>query len=107
MPGWGPRRVERFGMLRQRNLAELDGMDLGEPELTLEGLHPTLGVVTMRQLLATWVVHDHNPRGSCRARCRRITWRRSARGARSWASWIGSSPERCGILRIRNATVGA
>ena len=35
--------VERFGMLSQRNLAELDGMDLGEPELTLEGLHPTLG----------------------------------------------------------------
>ncbi|HEX6140123.1 MAG TPA: hypothetical protein VF013_06660 [Candidatus Limnocylindria bacterium] len=24
------------------------------------GLHPSLGPVTMRQLLATWVVHDHN-----------------------------------------------
>ena len=52
--------VERFGMLRERNLSELGAMDLGEPELTLEGLHPTLGPVTMRQLLATWVVHDHN-----------------------------------------------
>ena len=31
-----------------------------EPDLTLEGLHPTLGPVTLRQLLATWVVHDHN-----------------------------------------------
>jgi hypothetical protein len=52
--------VERFGTLRGRNLADLDGMGLGEAELTLEGLHPTLGPVTMRQLLATWVVHDHN-----------------------------------------------
>jgi hypothetical protein len=52
--------VERFGMLRKRNLGDLDGMALGDRELTLEGLHPTLGPVTMRQLLATWVVHDHN-----------------------------------------------
>jgi len=52
--------VERFTMLRQRNLADLDAMNLGGPELTLEGLHPTLGPVTLRQLLATWVVHDHN-----------------------------------------------
>ena len=52
--------VERFGRLRERNLSDLAAMDLGEPELTLEGLHPTLGPVTMRQLLATWVVHDHN-----------------------------------------------
>jgi DinB superfamily len=52
--------VERFGMLRQRNLADLDGMAIGEAELALQGRHPTLGTVTMRQLLATWVVHDHN-----------------------------------------------
>ena len=52
--------VERFGMLRERNLAALDAMDLGAAELTLVGLHPTLGPVTLRQLLATWVVHDHN-----------------------------------------------
>jgi hypothetical protein len=28
--------------------------------LDRRGLHPTLGEVTMRQLLATWVVHDLN-----------------------------------------------
>ncbi|HEY6947360.1 MAG TPA: DinB family protein, partial [Gemmatimonadales bacterium] len=27
-------------------------------ELALEGLHPELGRVTLRQLLATWVAHD-------------------------------------------------
>jgi DinB superfamily len=52
--------VKRFGILRQRNLADLDAMDLAEPDLSLEGLHPTLGPVTLQQLLATWVVHDHN-----------------------------------------------
>ena len=52
--------VARFAGLRERNLADLDGMGLGADELGLEGLHPTLGKVTMRQLLATWVVHDHN-----------------------------------------------
>jgi hypothetical protein len=35
-------------------------MAIGADDLGLEGLHPTLGPVTMRQLLATWVVHDHN-----------------------------------------------
>jgi hypothetical protein len=28
--------------------------------LDRRGLHPTLGEVSMRQLLATWVVHDLN-----------------------------------------------
>ena len=52
--------VERFDELRAANLAALDGMQLTDAELELRGLHPTLGEVTMRQLLATWVVHDHN-----------------------------------------------
>jgi hypothetical protein len=52
--------VERFAALRERNLADLDAMAIGADDLGLEGLHPTLGPVTMRQLLATWVVHDHN-----------------------------------------------
>lgn len=52
--------VERFASLREANLADLDAMRLGADDLWREGLHPTLGTVTMRQLLATWVVHDHN-----------------------------------------------
>jgi hypothetical protein len=35
-------------------------MNLGEADLELRGLHPSLGEVTMRNLLATWVVHDYN-----------------------------------------------
>ncbi len=52
--------TRRFGDLRSANLEALDAMQLTESDLNLRGLHPTLGEVTMRQLLATWVIHDHN-----------------------------------------------
>lgn len=52
--------AQRFGDLRAANLAALDGMALTSADLGARGLHPTLGEVTMSQLLATWVVHDHN-----------------------------------------------
>lgn len=50
--------LDRFAELRRRNLAELRGLKLGPAELALTGEHPALGVVTLEQLLATWVVHD-------------------------------------------------
>ena len=50
--------LDEFSTLRAANLRELDSWRLGETELALTGLHPTLGSVTMRELLAAWVVHD-------------------------------------------------
>lgn len=50
--------LERFAALRQENLVELDRLQLRENQLDLRGQHPELGVVTLRQLLSTWVVHD-------------------------------------------------
>ena len=47
-----------FAELRRQNLAALVGMNLTEADLKRKGLHPELGKVTLRQLLATWVVHD-------------------------------------------------
>lgn len=52
--------ADRFASLRQANLDGLDELRLTDPDLGREGTHPTLGRVTMAQLLATWVVHDHN-----------------------------------------------
>jgi uncharacterized damage-inducible protein DinB len=49
-------RLEEFAALRAANLAELKRLDLSDLDRT--GRHPELGVVTLRQLLATWVVHD-------------------------------------------------
>lgn len=52
--------ASRFAELRATNLAALDVMGLATDDLARRGTHPTLGEVTLRQLLATWVVHDHN-----------------------------------------------
>lgn len=51
-------RLEEFTDLRAGNVATLRGWNLKEKDLDLTGEHPELGTVTMRQLLATWVVHD-------------------------------------------------
>ena len=50
--------LDELARLREENLATLRGWNLSERELTLEGEHPELGPVTLRQLLATWVAHD-------------------------------------------------
>ena len=50
--------LDEFDRLRSENLRDLRGMDLTEDQLALRGRHPTLGVCTLSQLLATWAVHD-------------------------------------------------
>jgi hypothetical protein len=50
--------LAEFARLREENLAALRSWGLSERELSLEGEHPELGIVTLRQLLATWVAHD-------------------------------------------------
>jgi len=49
--------VERFAALRAANLSTL-GELVTETDLDRRGTHPTLGEVTLRELLATWAVHD-------------------------------------------------
>lgn len=50
--------LETFAQLRGESLRELDELNLTPDLLERRGLHPELGVVTLSQLLATWVVHD-------------------------------------------------
>jgi uncharacterized damage-inducible protein DinB len=50
--------LDEFSALRARNLAELSELRLGPEKWVIEGRHPELGVVTLGQLLSTWVVHD-------------------------------------------------
>ena len=50
--------LEQFERLRATNMRDLDARKLGDTELQLEGLHPSLGRVTMGQLIAAWAVHD-------------------------------------------------
>jgi hypothetical protein len=50
--------LDEFQRLRAANLDLLESWHLDTSELDLPGEHPTLGPVTLRQLLAAWVVHD-------------------------------------------------
>jgi hypothetical protein len=49
--------VERFAGLRTANLTLLKSLVV-DADLDRRGLHPSLGEVTLRELLATWAVHD-------------------------------------------------
>lgn len=50
--------LTEFAARRRDNLMALRGLNLGPAELERRGTHPVLGVVTLRQLLATWAAHD-------------------------------------------------
>jgi hypothetical protein len=52
--------LTQFADLRKQNLSDLRALGLTEDDLDREGEHPVLGKVDLRQLLATWVVHDMN-----------------------------------------------
>lgn len=52
--------LDSFASLRAKNVADLRALELNEEHLERRGTHPALGVVTLRELLATWVVHDLN-----------------------------------------------
>lgn len=50
--------LAEFAELRAANIALVRSWRFGDAELDLPGNHPSLGVVTLRHLLATWVAHD-------------------------------------------------
>ena len=52
--------LTEFTHLRSLNLDKLLSWQLNAEQLDLKGTHPALGEVTLRQLLATWAVHDLN-----------------------------------------------
>ena len=50
--------LDTFAALRKENLERLAALSLAPADLDRQGLHPELGVVTLRQHLATWTAHD-------------------------------------------------
>ena len=50
--------LDEFEELRREGIVTLKSWQLTDAQMELEGEHPAFGVVTMRQLLATWVAHD-------------------------------------------------
>lgn len=51
-------RIDEFARLRDENIETLRSWELVDAELDLKGVHPEFGEVTLRELIATWVVHD-------------------------------------------------
>jgi hypothetical protein len=50
--------LDDFARLRRENLAALQTLNLQHEDWTRRGKHPSLGVVTLSELVATWAVHD-------------------------------------------------
>jgi len=50
--------LDELARLRSENLDELRALNLQPEDLKRRARHPALGIVTLSQLLATWVAHD-------------------------------------------------
>lgn len=53
-----PQLLDDFARVRSERLKELRALNLSPEQLRLQGRHPSLGVVTLSELLATWALHD-------------------------------------------------
>jgi hypothetical protein len=52
--------LNEFKEIRDANIIRLRSLKITEQDLEKTGVHPTFGVVTLSQLLSTWIVHDLN-----------------------------------------------
>ncbi len=52
--------LTEFETLRRENIQTLQAFSLTDDQLSLTGIHPDFGEVTLKELLATWVVHDQS-----------------------------------------------
>lgn len=50
--------LDEFTAIRKENMIWFKALNLTEDDLDKKGMHPVLGDVSLRNLLATWVVHD-------------------------------------------------
>ncbi len=81
--------LDTFQTLRSENLAQLKAMRLNSPMLDLRATHPAFGSVTLRQLLATWAVHDLHHIAQI---CKSLSYQyRNEVGP--WQSYLGIIPQ--------------
>ena len=50
--------LDEFAQARAKGLGELRALNLTAEDLRRRGRHPSFGVVTLSELLATWAAHD-------------------------------------------------
>jgi uncharacterized damage-inducible protein DinB len=77
--------LEDFESRRTANIAAMRSLALTPDQLSLKGMHPALGAVTLGQLLATWAVHDLNHMGQIA----RVMSRRYRDTVGPWREYLG------------------
>ncbi len=50
--------IKEFKSLREKNLNELELLNITQKDFDRVGIHPEFGNVTLKQLISTWAVHD-------------------------------------------------
>lgn len=50
--------INEFKLLREKNLNELESLNISQKDYERVGIHPEFGNVTLKQLISTWAVHD-------------------------------------------------
>jgi hypothetical protein len=83
--------LNEFADLREQNIATLCALDLDKNQLGKTGLHPALGRVSLKELLATWVTHDLDHLGQVA----RTMAKQYAAEVGPWKAYISILAERC------------
>ena len=90
-PDWPLERLmPRFSTARRENLDKLRDLNLRPVDLNRTGMHPALGRVTVRQLIAGWVVHDLTHL----AQISRVLAKRYHEAVGPWREYMGVLGER-------------
>src|ERR1017187_6229448 len=82
--------LDTFDEVRAESLDRLLALGLTDADLARPGKHPEFGVVTMRQLLATWVAHDLNHLGQIA----RVMARQYTSAVGPWRAYLSILKER-------------
>ena len=84
------RLMRRFAAVRREHLDLLEELHLRAPDLERTGMHPALGRVTVRQLIAGWVAHDLTHV----AQIARVMAKRYRDAVGPWRAYLGVLNER-------------
>lgn len=87
--------LDEFGRLRIENIATLRQILSKGIDLERRGKHPELGPVTVRELLATWVVHDLDHLGQVA----RVMAKRYGEDVGPWRRYLGILEQKKGKER--------
>jgi hypothetical protein len=78
-------KLNEFSALRRENIEKLKELVVEERQFELTGIHPEYGEVEVRQLIATWAVHDLTHL----SQITRVLAKRYTKEVGPWKSYLG------------------